>query len=107
MIQAAHDTNGTPPELGPIFGYLHAHANKLYQEGYFLKLHDLDSRELALTPVLPKRPENNIMQVAAPARIECGMSALRNWSAQSCPCGTQHNWMPLVRMERSFRHLST
>lgn len=35
----------TPPELQPIFNHLNNHANKLYQEGYFLKLHDLDSRE--------------------------------------------------------------
>ena len=34
----------TPPELAPIFSYLNSHSNKLYQEGYFLKLHDLDSR---------------------------------------------------------------
>ncbi|KAK5112466.1 hypothetical protein LTR62_004223 [Meristemomyces frigidus] len=34
----------TPPELQPIFTYLNSHSNKLYQEGYFLKLHDLDSR---------------------------------------------------------------
>ncbi|KAF2857113.1 hypothetical protein K470DRAFT_261117 [Piedraia hortae CBS 480.64] len=34
----------TPPELQPIFSYLNSHSNKLYQEGYFLKLHDLDSR---------------------------------------------------------------
>lgn len=34
----------TPPELLPIFSYLNSHSNKLYQEGYFLKLHDLDSR---------------------------------------------------------------
>ncbi|PPJ57144.1 hypothetical protein CBER1_08448 [Cercospora berteroae] len=33
----------TPPELAPIFSYLNSHSNKLYQEGYFLKLHDLDS----------------------------------------------------------------
>ncbi|KAM3420318.1 hypothetical protein BST61_g3601 [Cercospora zeina] len=33
----------TPPELAPIFSYLNSHGNKLYQEGYFLKLHDLDS----------------------------------------------------------------
>ncbi|GLA60219.1 hypothetical protein AtubIFM54640_000665 [Aspergillus tubingensis] len=32
----------TPPELQPIFGYLNSHANKLYHEGYFLKLNDLD-----------------------------------------------------------------
>ena len=35
----------TLPELQPIFSFLNSHSNKLYQEGYFLKLHDLDSRE--------------------------------------------------------------
>ena len=49
MIQtyspAMMDTGDTIPELQPIFSYLNAHSNKLYQEGYFLKLHDLDSRE--------------------------------------------------------------
>ncbi|RDI89663.1 hypothetical protein Vi05172_g201 [Venturia inaequalis] len=34
----------TPPELQPIFTFLNSHSNKLYQEGYFLKLHDLDGR---------------------------------------------------------------
>ncbi|CAD0038310.1 unnamed protein product [Aureobasidium pullulans] len=33
----------TLPELQPIFTFLNSHSNKLYQEGYFLKLHDLDS----------------------------------------------------------------
>ncbi|KAK5721029.1 hypothetical protein LTR15_006991 [Elasticomyces elasticus] len=37
-------TADTPPELQPIFSFLNSHSNKLYQEGYFLKLHDLDSR---------------------------------------------------------------
>jgi CCR4-NOT transcriptional complex subunit CAF120 len=36
--------NDTPPELQPVFTFLNSHSNKLYQEGYFLKLHDLDSR---------------------------------------------------------------
>ncbi|KAL8745092.1 MAG: hypothetical protein Q9190_002739 [Brigantiaea leucoxantha] len=31
------------PELAPIFTFLNSHSNKLYQEGYFLKLNDLDS----------------------------------------------------------------
>ena len=35
----------TIPELQPIFGFLNNHANKLYQEGYFLKLDDQDSSE--------------------------------------------------------------
>jgi len=34
----------TPPELQPIFSLLNGHANKLYQEGYFLKLDDQDIR---------------------------------------------------------------
>ncbi|KAJ4576272.1 hypothetical protein HRR81_004160 [Exophiala dermatitidis] len=28
-------------ELAPVFSFLSSHANKLYQEGYFLKLNDL------------------------------------------------------------------
>lgn len=35
------------PELQPIFSFLNSHSNKLYQEGYFLKLNDLDSREFS------------------------------------------------------------
>ena len=35
----------TIPELLPIFTFLNSHANKLYQEGYFLKLNDLDIGE--------------------------------------------------------------
>lgn len=35
----------TEPELIPIFQYLNSHSNKLYQEGYFLKLNDLDTSE--------------------------------------------------------------
>lgn len=38
------DTNDTVPELLPIFTFLNSHSNKLYQEGYFLKLNDLDSQ---------------------------------------------------------------
>lgn len=34
----------TPAELQPIVAYLNSHANKLYHEGYFLKLNDLDTR---------------------------------------------------------------
>ncbi|PGH18629.1 hypothetical protein AJ79_00408 [Helicocarpus griseus UAMH5409] len=33
----------TIPELEPVFNYLNSQANKLYQEGYFLKLNDLDT----------------------------------------------------------------
>ncbi|KAI9655629.1 MAG: hypothetical protein M1829_000628 [Trizodia sp. TS-e1964] len=40
LMDVAHDTL---PELQPIFSFLNSHSNKLYQEGYFLKLNDLDS----------------------------------------------------------------
>jgi CCR4-NOT transcriptional complex subunit CAF120 len=42
MMEIAEDTI---PELLPIFTFLNSHSNKLYQEGYFLKLDDLDIRE--------------------------------------------------------------
>ncbi|KAJ3577474.1 hypothetical protein NPX13_g3089 [Xylaria arbuscula] len=34
----------TIPELQPIFTFLNSHANKLYQEGYFLKLDDQNTQ---------------------------------------------------------------
>ncbi|KAK9849830.1 hypothetical protein MYU51_012951 [Penicillium brevicompactum] len=40
LMQQAGDT---PPELSPIFSFLNIHTNKVYQEGYFLKLNDLDT----------------------------------------------------------------
>ena len=42
LMEVAQDTI---PELLPIFTFLNSHSNKLYQEGYFLKLNDLDSRK--------------------------------------------------------------
>lgn len=42
LMEIAHDTI---PELLPIFTFLNSHSNKLYQEGYFLKLNDLDTRQ--------------------------------------------------------------
>ena len=45
LMEIAHDTI---PELLPIFTFLNSHSNKLYQEGYFLKLNDLDSRKPGL-----------------------------------------------------------
>ena len=35
-------THETPPELQPIFTFLSNHSRKLYTEGYFLKLTDLN-----------------------------------------------------------------
>jgi CCR4-NOT transcriptional complex subunit CAF120 len=48
MMETSSDT---PPELSPVFAFLNSHANKLYQEGYFLKLHDLDSRKIAMSRI--------------------------------------------------------
>lgn len=39
----------TLPELQPIFTFLNSHSNKLYQEGYFLKLDDQNTRMYQLT----------------------------------------------------------
>jgi CCR4-NOT transcriptional complex subunit CAF120 len=41
---ATDTAQDTLPELLPIFTFLNSHSNKLYQEGYFLKLNDLDTR---------------------------------------------------------------
>ena len=49
VMEIAQDTI---PELLPIFTFLNSHSNKLYQEGYFLKLNDLDSRGLKPFPVV-------------------------------------------------------
>jgi CCR4-NOT transcriptional complex subunit CAF120 len=54
MIQTYQPTpmdvnEDTIPELQPIFTFLNSHQNKLYQEGYFLKLDDQDSRKSHLS----------------------------------------------------------
>ncbi|KAF2707475.1 hypothetical protein K504DRAFT_503716 [Pleomassaria siparia CBS 279.74] len=41
MMEVSQDTL---PELQRIFTFLNSHSNKLYQEGYFLKFHDTDTR---------------------------------------------------------------
>ncbi|KAK0389650.1 hypothetical protein NLU13_3225 [Sarocladium strictum] len=38
------DIEDTIPELQPIFSFLNSHSNKLYQEGYFLKLDDQNTQ---------------------------------------------------------------
>lgn len=43
-------TEDVIPELLPVFSFLNSHANKLYQEGYFLKLDDQNTRTFALPP---------------------------------------------------------
>ncbi|CAK7270173.1 hypothetical protein SEPCBS57363_003969 [Sporothrix epigloea] len=38
------DTDNAVPELQPVYTLLNSHANKLYQEGYFLKLDDQNTQ---------------------------------------------------------------
>lgn len=57
MVQTYHppvmDINeDTIPELQPIFTLLNSHSNKLYQEGYFLKLDDQNTRTSTQPPSL-------------------------------------------------------
>lgn len=42
LMPQAEDTS---PELSPIFSFLNIHTNKVYHEGYFLKLNDQDTCE--------------------------------------------------------------
>ncbi|RMZ66772.1 ph domain-containing [Pyrenophora seminiperda CCB06] len=50
----------TLPELQRIFTFLNSHSNKLYQEGYFLKFHDTDSRG---RPALDRRWQEYFVQL--------------------------------------------
>lgn len=49
-------TEDTIPELQPIFSFLNSHSNKLYQEGYFLKLDDQNTRTLNLASIAACSP---------------------------------------------------
>jgi CCR4-NOT transcriptional complex subunit CAF120 len=65
----------TLPELQPIFTFLNSHSNKLYQEGYFLKLDDQNTR--TYLPVF-EHFHSNIMQRADPMPIEPGPNVSHN-----------------------------
>lgn len=103
VMEVAQDTI---PELQPIFTFLNSHANKLYQEGYFLKLNDLDSRAFTVSSWSPSLA-NTILQRAAPIPIDRGPNALLSSSAQSCHCGTPRPSMQQAKMEKSHPALST
>jgi hypothetical protein len=76
----------TEPELIPIFQYLNSHSNKLYQEGYFLKLNDLDTSE---SPVSKWDSEANEDQAVNPLSTAIGPSALLNLSEPCFHSGMQ------------------
>jgi hypothetical protein len=80
----------TIPELLPIFTFLNSHQNKLYQEGYFLKLDDQDTRTFPMRPV--DGPHfADIAQEENRIRTEHGPNASRSWSARCSPSGMQQS----------------
>lgn len=74
------------PELVPIFTFLNSHTNKLYQEGYFLKLNDLDISKLDIVFHLQR---SNPDQMESQISTEIGLSVLHSSLALCLPCGTQ------------------
>lgn len=81
-------TSDTLPELQPIFTYLNSHGNKLYQEGYFLKLDDQNTRMWKSDEGLTV---TDMYQRAARIAIEHGPSASRNSSEPFCHFGMPPN----------------
>jgi hypothetical protein len=88
----------TLPELQPIFTFLNSHSNKLYQEGYFLKLDDQNTR--MYERILEGPFSKNNLQREKPMPTERGRNASHNLWGRSCRCGTQQNWMRLAKMAR-------
>jgi hypothetical protein len=102
IMDLAHDTL---PELQPIFSFLNSHSNKLYQEGYFLKLHDLDSREQTPDKVL-LNTWLTTSQVDVQAQIGHGQSVSPNWLVQYSRYGMLQHWTPRVQTVKSCLHSS-
>jgi len=69
MMEIAQDT---VPELQPIFTFLNSHSNKLYQEGYFLKLNDLDTRAL--------HPRSTVVSFKTDCGADGRPNADRSWT---------------------------
>jgi hypothetical protein len=97
-------TQDTLPELQPIFTFLNSHSNKLYQEGYFLKLDDQNTR---MSPMLLTFQFLTILQRDEQMRIEPGQNVSLNLLEQSCHCGMPRNWMQLVKMAKFCQNSST
>lgn len=97
----------TPPELQPIFTFLNSHSNKLYQEGYFLKLDDQNTRRFMSPPRPLTLALTMLLQMGGPTQTEHGRSALRSLWGRFCPYGTPQNLTRPVRMARCCQSLST
>ena len=103
LMEIAQDTI---PELQPIFSFLNSHANKLYQEGYFLKLNDLDNRTLCASPFQETWMTDLSLQRAGLLRTGPGRNRSLSWSGRSCHYGMHPRWTLPARMERSLLHSS-
>jgi CCR4-NOT transcriptional complex subunit CAF120 len=68
----------TPPELQPIFTFLNSHSNKLYQEGYFLKLDDQNTRRFMSPLRASTLALTMLLQMGDPTQTEHGRNALRS-----------------------------
>lgn len=81
----------TIPELQPIFTFLNSHQNKLYQEGYFLKLDDQDTRAFPDPWAGLHRASLTLVQEGSQILTEHGPNASRSWSARCSLCGMQQS----------------
>ena len=104
LLELSQDTL---PELQPIFGYLNTHANKLYHEGYFLKLNDLDIRGYPKCQQLLVSVLMTQSQMVGPVPIDNGWNAMRNLSGLLFLCGMPQRWTPQKRERMSTLHSST
>lgn len=101
-------SDDTIPELQPIFTFLNSHSNKLYQEGYFLKLDDQNTRMSKTTlGRCPQIPSLTTSQMGGPTQIVLGRNASRSSSALYCPCGTRPSSMLPGKMARFCPSSST
>lgn len=97
----------TLPELHRIFSFFNSHSNKLYQEGYFLKFHDTDSRTSSQCVELVPICVTDSMQVAGPRQTGNGRSTLCSWSAPYSRCGTPARSIRPAATRRCYRPSST
>jgi hypothetical protein len=123
----------TPPELQPVFSLLNSHSNKLYQEGYFLKLDDQNTRMRRFSFLLPTylscrrifgprdarthtcsfsasedaQQADTTFQLASLIPTAHGPSALPSSSVLSCRYGMPPSWMRPARKARSSPSSST
>lgn len=98
--------DGTPPELSPIFSFLNIHTNKVYHEGYFLKLNDQDNRMCDVAAVRYRHGLTRSIQMGGRVLIGSGWNVMLNLLGQFFHYGMPLRWTELAD-KRSRRPLST